>query len=120
MLYRLRSRLARPKIGGRVVEAFEIAGLPSDPADRVCWLMFVRSWAMRLAGSSEPVFRVARPGAGGVVARPGLFERLRASARVMVVSAPPGSGKTMPASGSRRSGEAPGPAAVPPGDRIGH
>jgi LuxR family transcriptional regulator, maltose regulon positive regulatory protein len=50
---------------------------------------------MRLAGSSEPAFRVARPGAGGVVARPGLFERLGGTARVTVVSAPPGSGKTV-------------------------
>src|SRR6478609_7204023 len=39
--------------------------------------------------------RVARPGMGGVVSRPGLFERLGASARVTVVSAPPGSGKTV-------------------------
>ena len=39
--------------------------------------------------------RVARPGAGGVVSRPGLFDRLAASARVTVVSAPPGSGKTV-------------------------
>ncbi|MBO0815557.1 MAG: LuxR family transcriptional regulator, partial [Actinobacteria bacterium] len=38
--------------------------------------------------------RVARPGAG-VVSRPGLFERLGASARVTMVSAPPGSGKTV-------------------------
>jgi LuxR family transcriptional regulator, maltose regulon positive regulatory protein len=39
--------------------------------------------------------RVARPGAGGVVSRPGLFGRLEASARVTVASAPPGSGKTV-------------------------
>src|SRR5712671_4456609 len=39
--------------------------------------------------------RVARPGAGGVVSRPGLFDRLAAAARVTVVSAPPGSGKTV-------------------------
>src|SRR5712672_1821238 len=39
--------------------------------------------------------RVARPGMGGVVSRPGLFDRLAASARVTVVSAPPGSGKTV-------------------------
>ena len=39
--------------------------------------------------------RAARPGLGGVVPRPGLFERLGASARVTVVSAPPGSGKTV-------------------------
>jgi LuxR family transcriptional regulator, maltose regulon positive regulatory protein len=39
--------------------------------------------------------RAARPGPGGVVPRPGLFERLGASARVTVLSAPPGSGKTV-------------------------
>src|ERR1700758_1192405 len=39
--------------------------------------------------------RAARPGAGGVVFRPGLFARLGASARVTVVAAPPGSGKTV-------------------------
>jgi LuxR family transcriptional regulator, maltose regulon positive regulatory protein len=33
--------------------------------------------------------------AGGVVSRPGLWERLTGSARVTVVSAPPGSGKTV-------------------------
>jgi len=46
-------------------------------------------------GSGAVAGRVARPGTGGVVSRPGLFERLRASARVTVVSAPPGSGKTV-------------------------
>ena len=39
--------------------------------------------------------RAAHPGAGGVVSRTGLFERLGASARVTVVSAPPGSGKSV-------------------------
>jgi LuxR family maltose regulon positive regulatory protein len=39
--------------------------------------------------------RVPGLGAGGVVARQGLFERLGGSARVTVVSAPPGSGKTV-------------------------
>ena len=39
--------------------------------------------------------RAARPGLGGVVSRTGLFERLGASARVTVVSAPPGSGKSV-------------------------
>jgi LuxR family transcriptional regulator, maltose regulon positive regulatory protein len=39
--------------------------------------------------------RVARVGAGGVVARPALFGRLGGSARVTAVSGPPGSGKTM-------------------------
>jgi LuxR family maltose regulon positive regulatory protein len=39
--------------------------------------------------------RVAHPGSGGVVSRTRLFERLGASARVIVVSAPPGSGKSV-------------------------
>ncbi|HWN63261.1 MAG TPA: hypothetical protein VNO25_21610, partial [Streptosporangiaceae bacterium] len=46
-------------------------------------------------GSGAVAGRVDGPGAGGVVSRPGLFERLGASARVTVVSAPPGSGKTV-------------------------
>jgi LuxR family transcriptional regulator, maltose regulon positive regulatory protein len=48
------------------------------------------------AGGSDAVAgRVARPGAGRVIPRPGLFDRLGASARVTVVSAPPGSGKSV-------------------------
>jgi LuxR family maltose regulon positive regulatory protein len=39
--------------------------------------------------------RVAHLGAGGVVSRPDLTRRLGASARVTVVSAPPGSGKSV-------------------------
>jgi LuxR family maltose regulon positive regulatory protein len=50
---------------------------------------------MRSAANSDPVGRVARPGAGGVVSRPVLWERLGEAARVTVVSAPPGSGKTV-------------------------
>jgi len=46
-------------------------------------------------GSDAVAGRVAHPGAGGVVSRTGLFERLGASARVTVVSAPPGSGKSV-------------------------
>jgi LuxR family transcriptional regulator, maltose regulon positive regulatory protein len=46
-------------------------------------------------GSDAVAGRFARPGAGGVVSRPGLFGRLWSSARVTVVSAPPGSGKTV-------------------------
>ncbi len=38
---------------------------------------------------------MARPGASGVVPRPALWDRLGAAARVTVVSAPPGSGKTV-------------------------
>ena len=73
-----------------------LIGVQSDPADRTLRLRFIRSWAMRPAESSKSVGRrAARPGAGGVVSRPGLFERLGRSARVTVVSAPPGSGKTV-------------------------
>jgi LuxR family transcriptional regulator, maltose regulon positive regulatory protein len=43
--------------------------------------------------TADPV--LARPGPAGVVSRPGLFERLAGAARVTVVSAPPGSGKTV-------------------------
>src|SRR5260221_295511 len=52
---------------------------------------------MRPAEGSEPVARrlTPRPGGGGVVPRTGLWERLGGSARVTVVSAPPGSGKTV-------------------------
>ena len=45
-------------------------------------------------GSTAAVGRVAHPGAG-VVSRPDLARRLGASARVTVVSAPPGSGKSV-------------------------
>ena len=38
---------------------------------------------------------MARPGASGVVSRPALWQRLGAAPRVTVVSAPPGSGKTV-------------------------
>src|SRR5258708_21184904 len=47
-------------------------------------------------GGSEVVGgRAARRGAGRVVSRRGLFRRLDASARVTVISAPAGSGKTV-------------------------
>jgi LuxR family maltose regulon positive regulatory protein len=46
-------------------------------------------------GSDAVAGDVAGPGAGGIVSRPRLFERLSASARVTVISAPPGSGKTV-------------------------
>src|SRR5260221_5662481 len=48
-------------------------------------------------GGSEVVGgRAARRGAGRVVSRRDLFRRLAASARVAVISAPAGSGKTVP------------------------
>jgi ferredoxin-NADP reductase len=51
---------------------------------------------MRPAENEEPAARrAAGPGAGRVVSRPVLRERL-GSARVTVVSAPAGSGKTVP------------------------
>src|ERR1700741_4501841 len=51
---------------------------------------------MRSAVGSDAVAGgLAGPGAGGIVSRPRLFERLAASARVTVVSASPGSGKTV-------------------------
>ena len=46
------------------------------------------------SGPGSAVGWAVRP-AAGVVSRPGLFERLAAAARVTVVSAPPGSGKTV-------------------------
>src|ERR1700678_4076360 len=46
-------------------------------------------------GPDATVGRVAHPGAGGVVSRPELTRRLGTSARVTVVSAPPGSGKSV-------------------------
>src|SRR5215467_1731806 len=46
-------------------------------------------------GSGAVAGGVAGPGAGGIVSRPRLFQRIGASARVTVVSAPPGSGKTV-------------------------
>ena len=50
---------------------------------------------MGSAAQWRPAARAARPGAGGVVSRPALWERLAEAARVTVVSAPPGSGKTV-------------------------
>jgi LuxR family maltose regulon positive regulatory protein len=46
-------------------------------------------------GSAAVAGDVAGPGAGGIVSRPRLFELLAAPARVTVVSAPAGSGKTV-------------------------
>jgi LuxR family maltose regulon positive regulatory protein len=47
------------------------------------------------AGSGAVAGEIAGPGPGGVVPRPELCERLGGAARVTVVSAPPGSGKTV-------------------------
>src|SRR5215469_18076765 len=48
-----------------------------------------------VAGAGAVAGGAAGPGAGGVVGRPRLFGRLAAQARVSVVSAPAGSGKTV-------------------------
>jgi LuxR family transcriptional regulator, maltose regulon positive regulatory protein len=50
---------------------------------------------MGRAAQWQPEARGARPGAAGVVPRPALWERLAEAARVTVVSAPAGSGKTV-------------------------
>jgi LuxR family transcriptional regulator, maltose regulon positive regulatory protein len=50
---------------------------------------------MRPAAKRQLAASVARPGAGGVVSRPALWERLAEAPRVTVVSAPAGSGKTV-------------------------
>jgi LuxR family maltose regulon positive regulatory protein len=50
---------------------------------------------MGSAVGSDVAGSLASPGAEGIVSRPRLFERLAASARVTVVSASPGSGKTV-------------------------
>src|ERR1700729_1931975 len=65
-------------------------------AKSIRWLSSCDDLAVDPAqGPNEVAGRAARPGLGGVVPRPGLFERLGASARVAVLSAPPGSGKTV-------------------------
>jgi hypothetical protein len=65
-----------------------IVAVRPDEADTV---------AGRVAGSGTggPEGRPGRAGRASTVARPGLFERLGGRARVTVVSASPGSGKTM-------------------------
>src|SRR2546423_12723677 len=69
----------------------------NDHAGRARSVTFGRLWAMRPPEGAEPVARrlTPRPGGGGVVPRTGLWERLGGSARVTMVSAPPGSGKTV-------------------------
>src|SRR6201982_652274 len=86
---------ARPDAGGAGVAGL-IQGGFARRTGGACGLASCDDRAMGPAeGSGAVAGRVARPGTGGVVSRPGLFERLGASARVTVVSAPPGSGKTV-------------------------
>src|ERR1700759_616018 len=66
---------------------------------RAISIRWLASWDDMAVGPAEGPDDVAgsaaRLGLGGVVPRPGLFERLETSARVTVLSAPPGSGKTV-------------------------
>jgi ATP/maltotriose-dependent transcriptional regulator MalT len=52
-------------------------------------------WNVAYVGSAVGSGGAARPGAEGIVSRPQLVGRPGASTRVTVVSAPPGSGKTV-------------------------
>src|SRR5499433_3275793 len=64
-------------------------------AGRVGWCGAMIGTMGSVAGAGAVAGGAAGPGAGGVVARPRLFGRLAARARVSVVSAPAGSGKTV-------------------------
>src|SRR5437016_6241561 len=82
---------ARRDVGGRRWSGWADPGwLCGRRTGGACGLASCDDRAMGPAeGSGAVAGRVARPGTGGVVLRPGLFERLGASARVTVVSAPP-------------------------------
>src|SRR5690349_749368 len=89
-------RPARRGAGGPWSRWHDAGWLRGPRTPGACGLVSCDDRAMGPAeGSGAVAGRVARPGAGGVVSRPGLFDRLGASARVTVVSAPPGSGKTV-------------------------
>src|SRR5499427_3785910 len=64
-------------------------------AGHVAWRGAMIGTMGSAAGADAVAGGAAGPGAGGVVARPRLVGRLAAQARVSVVSAPPGSGKTV-------------------------
>jgi LuxR family transcriptional regulator, maltose regulon positive regulatory protein len=74
----------------QALEIFQRAGAPEadDVSDELTTLS-------QAGPPATPTGQDADPGAAGVVIRPGLFQRLGGSARVSVVSAPPGSGKTV-------------------------
>src|SRR5882757_8158659 len=94
--FNLSLRPARRGAGGPWSRWHDAGWLRGPRTPGACWLVSCDDRAMGPAeGSGAVAGRVARPGAGGVVSRPGLFDRLAASARVTVVSAPPGSGKTV-------------------------
>src|SRR5713226_2042474 len=90
------SRELQVRHGGAGVAGLIGAASPAPPTSPSLSAGSCDDLAMGPAeGSGLGAGRLARPSAGGVVSRPGLFERLAASARVTVVSAPPGSGKTV-------------------------
>src|SRR5690349_11217999 len=94
--FNLSVRPARRDAGGPWSRWHDAGWLRGPRTPGACGLVSCDDRAMGPAeGSGAVAGRVARPGAGGVVSRPGLFDRLAASARVTVVSAPPGSGKTV-------------------------
>src|SRR5205807_1682468 len=94
--FNLSLRPARRGAGGSWSRWHDAGWLRGPRTPGACWLVSCDDRAMGSAEGSDAVAgRVARPGAGGVVSRTGLFERLGASARVTVVSAPPGSGKSV-------------------------
>src|SRR5215468_10579189 len=64
-------------------------------AGHVAWRGAMIGTMGSAAGAGAVAGGAAGPGAGGVVSRPRLVGRLGAQARVSVVSAPPGSGKTV-------------------------
>jgi LuxR family transcriptional regulator, maltose regulon positive regulatory protein len=88
-----RERL-RATMGAEAFEAEYAAGRTLDPAEVLAALGRTGTTAgpAWVAGSGEAV---TGPGAGRVVARPRLLRRLGGPARVTVVSAPQGSGKTV-------------------------
>src|SRR5580704_13364049 len=94
--FNLSLRPARRSAGAPWSRWHDAGWLRGPRTPGACWLVSCDDRAMGPAeGSGALAGRVARPGAGGVVSRPGLFDQLAASARVTVLSAPPGSGKTV-------------------------
>jgi LuxR family transcriptional regulator, maltose regulon positive regulatory protein len=87
--------LARAGALGR--ELMEVRRLPPRDRPRAIFAGWRAREMIAAVGPGEvdAAGRVASGGAGGVVARPGLFGRLGGPARVVVVAAPAGSGKTV-------------------------
>ena len=93
-----RERL-RATMGAEAFDAEYAAGRTLDVPQVLAALGRTGAAAERARGTGSsrvaPVLTPAGGGAGGVVARPELFGRLGGSSQVTVVSAPPGSGKTV-------------------------